>query len=97
MGWDTSARRFDLPANWPVIQRGVLRDARWLCEIGLPGCLTEATEVDHKKRGNDHSRSNLQAACSWCHGKKSSQEGNAERNRRRALRKRPTERHPGTR
>ncbi|MCA2331619.1 HNH endonuclease [Mycobacterium avium] len=93
----TSRRHAELPANWPAIHDQVLREARWLCEIGWSGCLVEATEVDHKKRGNDHSRSNLQAACSWCHGQKSSAEGVAQRRKLKAQRSRPTERHPGRR
>ncbi|AZV00493.1 HNH endonuclease [Mycobacterium phage ACFishhook] len=73
----------------------MLRDAGWICEIGWSGCVVEATEVDHIRRGDDHSRANLRAACSSCHGKKSSAEGNARKRQLRARRKRPTERHPG--
>ncbi|AXH47983.1 HNH endonuclease [Mycobacterium phage Misomonster] len=74
LSWSTSDRSTRLPDDWPAIRRQVLRDAGWICEIGWSGCLTQATEVDHIRRGDDHSRANLRAACSWCHGKKSSAE-----------------------
>lgn len=93
MSWSGSSRRFELPPDWPVIRKGVLKDARYMCE--KPGCFNRATDVDHKRRGNDHSRKNLQALCSDHHGKKSSREGVARRAELRARRKRPTERHPG--
>lgn len=97
MAWDSSDRRQRLPDNWDVTRRLVLQDARWRCQIRRRGCIGRATDVDHKKRGDDHSRGNLQAACSSCHGKKSSAEGNDRKRELRALRKRPLERHPGTR
>ncbi|QFG10464.1 HNH endonuclease [Mycobacterium phage Anthony] len=97
MSWDTSDRHSRLPPNWPAIRRRVLRDADWVCEIRWAGCVGRATEVDHERRGDDHSLSNLQAACWSCHGKKSSAEGNARKRELRARRKRPTERHPGRR
>nr|WP_232785857.1 HNH endonuclease [Mycobacteroides chelonae] len=55
-----------------------------------------ATEVDHIRRGDDHSTGNLRAACTWCHGRKSSAEGVSRKRELRALRKRPTDRHPGS-
>lgn len=98
MGWESSRRRQSLPANWREIRAGVLRDADGVCEIRLRGvCLGNATEVDHIHAGNDHSRSNLQAACKRCHSKKSSAEGNARQRELRALRFRLEERHPGMR
>lgn len=96
MTWLTQKRASELPPDWEGIRRDVLIDARWRCEIENPGCLWKATEVDHKHRGNDHRRSNLQAACRSCHGKKSSAEGVAQRRVNRARRKRPPERHPGS-
>jgi len=95
--WDTSLRRTELPPDWEAIRSQVLREANGICEIRRIGCLRKATDVDHKRRGNDHSRSNLQAACKSCHGWKSSREGLAQRRKLQAQRRRPTERHPGTR
>lgn len=95
MSWETSDRRERLPANWPEIRRGVLKDAGWRCQIRLPGCTSMATEVDHVRFRDETSP--LQAACSHCHGKKSAMEGVAQRARLRAARKRPAPRHPGRR
>jgi 5-methylcytosine-specific restriction endonuclease McrA len=95
MSWASSTRRYDLPENWEELRSQVLREARYRCEIRTTGCILVATEVDHKNRGNDHSRSNLRAACTKCHGKKSSAEGNDRKRELRARRKRPPQRHPG--
>lgn len=98
MGWETSRRRYRLPDNWAEIRLPVLREADYVCELQLEGvCLGRATEVDHIKRGDDHSRENLRAVCHRCHAKKSSAEGNARKRELRALRNRPAERHPGER
>ena len=97
MSWDTSSRRSGLPSNWHLIRDRVLRNAGWLCEIGYSCCAVEATEVDHINRGNNHQVSNLRAACKPCHARKSSAEGNSRRRQLKALRYRPTERHPGAR
>lgn len=92
-----SKRRQELPEDWDQIRLDVLRDARWMCEAGLAGCQVGATDVDHRRRGSDHSRDNLQALCGACHRKKTAREGVDARRRMRARRKRPPERHPGYR
>ena len=98
MGWESSRRRDNLPANWRTLRLEVLADADWICELRMAGvCVGTASEVDHIQRGNDHSRRNLRAVCWRCHAKKSSAEGNARQRELRALRKRPEERHPGKR
>ncbi|QBJ01181.1 HNH endonuclease [Mycobacterium phage Arissanae] len=97
MSWADSDRRQNLPADWEQRRLAVLVDAEWLCEIEMAGCTRVATDVDHVKRGNDHSRRNLRAACGWCHDRKSSAEGVARRRELKARRKRPPERHPGRR
>jgi 5-methylcytosine-specific restriction endonuclease McrA len=95
MPWDTSARRQRLPADWYTEIRPTVLDGR-PCQIRWDdGCQVVATEVDHIRPGDDHRMSNLQPACSWCHGKKSSAEGHAAR-RYFSSRRRP-ERHPGLR
>jgi 5-methylcytosine-specific restriction endonuclease McrA len=93
--WDSSRRRLELPANWSRLRRQVLREAEGRCEIRLAGCVGEASEVDHIRRGDDHSRSNLRAVCRRCHALKSSAEGNARLAELRRLRRRPEGRHPG--
>lgn len=95
MPWASSTRRQRLPANWAteIVPAVMTRDGH-RCRIRWDeGCEIEATEVDHKQRGDDHRMVNLQAACSWCHGKKSSAEGHAAR-KYLSTRRRP-ERHPG--
>lgn len=64
------------------------------CQLRFDVCTFEATEVDHKNPGDDHSLENLQAACNPCHRKKSSAEGNAAP---RIPLNRPPEEHPAFR
>lgn len=98
MSWAGSKRRHELPPDWEERRLLVLQEADWICEIRYPNrCTGVATDVDHIQRGNDHSRSNLQAACWRCHLKKSSIEGNQARWAKKARGKRPQERHPGQR
>ncbi|AXH48781.1 HNH endonuclease [Mycobacterium phage Steamy] len=98
MGWAGSDRRHRLPPGWEDIRLDVLNKAHWICEIQLEDrCVGTASEVDHIERGDDHSRSNLRAACHRCHAKKSSEEGIAARRNKKARGKRPPERHPGRR
>jgi 5-methylcytosine-specific restriction endonuclease McrA len=94
--WKTSHRGDGLPKDWNRRRSFVLRRDGFSCQIRLEGCLGAANEVDHIVRGDNHSPENLRAACKSCHGKKSSAEGHAVQARRRALRKRPPDRHPGS-
>lgn len=103
MGWETSDRRSRLPRDWPAIRARVLREADHRCEQTTGGerCEAEATDVDHIRRGDDHSRGNLRALCPRHHKRKTAYEGGAAAGaaaRRRArLRYRPPEPHPGRR
>lgn len=95
--WDSSNRKSRLPANWNHLRSLVLRRDSHRCKIGDEGCRTIATDVDHIVAGDNHAPENLQAACSWCHNRKSSREGNTARRRKAERRFRPVERHPGSR
>lgn len=95
--WSQSNRRERLPKNWPSLRRAVLQRDNYRCQIRLAGCKTIATEVDHRQRGDDHSQTNLQAACSACHKTKTQTEAQEARRKKRAARFRPVERHPGAR
>ena len=95
MAWQSSRRREQLPPDWFRVRRRVLRECAHRCEIRLDGCSGIASEVDHIRRGDDHSRANLRGACRWCHGKKSSAEGHARLAELRRLKRRPDLRHPG--
>lgn len=89
--WEFSDRAARLPANWRTeIRPRVLARDNHQCRLRLQGCTLVATEVDHIERGDLHIDENLQAACSHCHGLKTSAEGNAARPRLN----RPPEQHP---
>jgi 5-methylcytosine-specific restriction endonuclease McrA len=93
--WGSSGRRQELPADWGRLRRRVLREAGGRCEMRVEGCLGVASEVDHIRRGADHSRENLRAVCRRCHALKSSAEGNSRLAEMRRLKRRPEGRHPG--
>ncbi|WP_202944445.1 HNH endonuclease signature motif containing protein [Salinispora tropica] len=57
-------------------------------------CGKPATDVDHIRRGDDHTLKNLRPACTECHNRKSGQEGAAARYRHRARATLPPEPHP---
>lgn len=95
--WIGSTRRKRLPPEWESLRLQVLRRDSYRCQIQDSGCKGIATDVDHILRGDNHSPKNLQAACSYCHNKKSSAEGHEAQRRKRARRLRPTDRHPGLR
>lgn len=58
-------------------------------------CSEVGTEVDHVNPGDNHDLSNLQAICSWHHGKKSSAEGRAAKIKLEPRYRKP-EKHPGS-
>jgi 5-methylcytosine-specific restriction endonuclease McrA len=96
--WQGSNRRLRLPADWSKPggprNRVLNRPGGRVCALKLPDvCVGHATEVDHIKRGDDHSDSNLQPACQPCHARKSALEGAAARPRE----KRPPKAHPALR
>lgn len=95
MPWDSQARRLRLPPNWPALREEVLRRDNHQCRIRGPRCVVYATDCDHKTPGDDHTLTNLQAACAPCHRAKSSTEGNTVWAARRAQAKHPGETHPG--
>lgn len=95
--WQGSTRRVTLPKNWQAIRAKVLKRDGYLCQIRDPdaGCLLRATEVDHVGSRDDHRLSQLRAACSPCHQRRSAQQGQAARAALAARGTRPAERHPG--
>lgn len=90
--WEGSTRKVRLPANWETeIRPAVLVRDGYRCQLRFADvCVGGATDVDHKKRGDDHRMENLQSACGPCHRRKSSMEGAAARPRLN----RPPEPHP---
>lgn len=95
--WKGSDRADRLPPDWQSIRRQVLRRDKGVCQIRGPHCTVRAIEVDHKQHGDDHTLTNLQAACPTCHRTKSAREGVQARATIRARRYRPTPPHPGLR
>lgn len=86
-GWRNSDRRSRLPANWASIRREVLRRDGNRCtwrEHGDRCATTTGLEVDHIRRGDDHSPANLRTLCSLHHASKSAQEGAEALAKRRA-------------
>ena len=80
MAWASSGRRQELPPNWPALRRAVLKRDKDRCQwkMGRTGiCGATANQVDHVRRGPDHSQANLRALCADHHKEKSSSEGGA--------------------
>ena len=99
MAWDGSDRKSRLPDDWAARRLERLKKDGFRCTWKLPKtgerCPRKATDVDHRKPGDDHSMKNLQSLCATHHGKKSSFEGRQARQKRWGKIARPAERHPG--
>lgn len=91
--WAGSNRKSRLPADWDRLRAVVLQRCGFRCE--WDGCGDTATDVDHIEPGDHHSLSNLQGLCGAHHRAKSSAEGIAAQQRKRALRFLPPEKQPG--
>lgn len=104
--WRGSTRRERLPANWPelcAIARELHGTACYLCAH------PDASDTDHKNRGDDHQPENLWPICGAkcqlcrdehrtpCHVVKSSREGGQAAQAARPKRARAPEAHPGMR
>ena len=93
MAWGSGSS--NMGPRWSGIRQKVLRNSGGVCgSCGNSG----AVEVDHiipRHLGGSSDPANLMAVCRECHGRKSSAEGNAAQARKRKLRKRPVEKHPG--
>ena len=83
---------------WRRVRADVLERDGYQCQLGYPGCLGEASEVDHiisiaatgTARRDALDADWCAAVCSACHRRKTAQEAKAGRNRRRC----PPYRHP---
>ncbi|GIG63629.1 hypothetical protein Lfu02_80010 [Longispora fulva] len=96
--WAGSTRAQQLPPDWPRRRARVLVRDGYRCTTITEydeRCTEPADEVDHIRRGSDHSLSNLASICSWHHAKKSAREGATAARFARPSRYRPAEPHPG--
>ena len=84
--WADSDRRQRLPPDWDARCVEVYRLKGHRCYVVEYGrrCPNRATQVDHVRRGDDHSIENLAPICDDCHGRKSSREGNFAKAQKRA-------------
>jgi 5-methylcytosine-specific restriction endonuclease McrA len=99
MAWATSDRRHRLPRNWVDLRRQVKARANGLCEAAqhVSQCDGIGTDCDHVTQGDDHSLTNLAWLSEPCHRAKTARETAARNERNAALKRRPTETHPGRR
>ena len=73
------------PNNWKTIRQQVLKRDAYECQMQLPGCLQDATTVDHivpiaqwqGQPDEAHHPQNLRAACTACNYSKGGREGKA--------------------
>ena len=83
-----------LPRNWARLRAAILDRDDHLCRLRYDCCTGQATDVDHVvpacQGGSDHP-TNLVAACSACHRRKTGREARASR----VPTARPAETHPG--
>lgn len=94
MAWGKGQARTGAAA-WIRLTREVLARDRYWCQLRYPDrCIGTATQADHILRpadGGTDDPSNLRGACAPCHAKRSSEQGNAARERQN----RPAGPHPG--
>lgn len=105
MAWETSDRKDRLPSNWEALRQETLKTdghrcvwpGRWAAKRGVKQCGEPATDVDHVRRGDDHSPSNLQSLCKWHHTQKTQSESAAARRAAIAKTRHPAPyaKHPG--
>lgn len=95
-GWGSSARRTQLPPNWPKLRAQARKRANGQCQATDDGvrCPLAGTDCDHIGDPYDHSLDNLQWLCRDHHQIKTIAERPAPI--RVTTRRRP-ERHPGLR
>lgn len=94
-----SRRTVPLPPNWHAIVTAILaRDpvCRWGALPEEDGyCRSDSTEVDHMGQAWEHDESVLRGICHIHHVARTSRQANAAKEKRRQLRYRPQENHPG--
>lgn len=96
--WRGSTRRVRLPGDWKTRVARVKERDGYRCvardESGVR-CTNAGTDVDHIKRGDDHSYANLQLLCADHHTVKTQREAREAREAEAARYRYPKQRHPG--
>jgi 5-methylcytosine-specific restriction protein A len=85
--WRTKppANRYAYGAAWQRVSTSA-RAGRYVCQLGYPGCLGRASQVDHivqPEAGGDDSPENLRAVCRKCHATRTGRQGAEAAKRRR--------------
>lgn len=104
--WDNSSRRKSLPADWSKLRQQVFQRDGTVCTWLIYSsdeeprqCTRRATDVDHIKRGDDHSLENLRGLCHFHHNIKTQAEGLEARQKRwteiHSRYRKQDETHPG--
>ncbi|MFD9205984.1 HNH endonuclease [Streptomyces sioyaensis] len=100
MAWKGSTRRRSLPRNWAATVKRIKRRDGYRCTAVFSTgarCIQPGTDVDHvipHSLGGTDEDDNLRLLCSWCHARKSGQEGAAASARNRVRTDRPAPTHP---
>jgi 5-methylcytosine-specific restriction protein A len=100
MAWESSDRSDRLPPDWKNLVAQVWKRDKGRCTWKLPSgarCPRKGADVDHRKNNDDHRLSNLQLLCRHHHDKKTQREAIFGKRKKRAVRARREERHPGLR
>lgn len=104
MGWESSNRKYELPAGWERLRRETLEadnyrcvwPGRWAARKGVRQCGEPATDVDHIRDRHDHSAGNRQSLCRYHHNQKTAKESAAALAVQRAKLTHPgPAKHPG--
>jgi len=65
--------------RWQSLRPSILERDGYLCQIRLPGCTLEATQVDHivpwKAGGAAYDPDNLRASCGHCNRSRARRDG----------------------
>ncbi len=95
--WADSDRRERLPPNWSALVAAVKQRAGGRCEWRLKSgarCPRRGTDVDHRRRGDDHRLTNLQLLCVKHHKDKTAREAAAARATKKVAGKLKAAPHP---
>jgi 5-methylcytosine-specific restriction protein A len=93
--WRTKppANRYAYSGGWKERRLRVLERDGYVCQLRFPGCLGNASQVDHivqPEAGGDDSLENLRAVCRKCHATRTGRQGALAQQRKRQNLPQPT-------